>query len=78
MHGQSWGKNLRCPVAGVLDRQTRLLARGKLLLNQRLRPDAVTAPAAAIDDAGVDHQEVGGLILGCQGGDGIGDSPGRV
>lgn len=78
MHGQSWGKNLRCPVAGILDRQARLLASGELLLDQRLCPDAVAAPAAAVDDAGVDYEEVGGLVLGCQSGDGIGDRPGRV
>lgn len=76
--GNPGGKNLRCPVAGVLDRQARLLASGELLLNQRLRPNAVTAPAATVDDAGVDYEEVGGLVLGCQSGDGIGYRPGRV
>ena len=70
--------DLRFLIARVLDRQARLLASGELLPDQRLRADAVATPATAVDDAGVDDQEVGGLVLGRQGGDGVGDRPRRV
>lgn len=63
----------RLSVTSILDRQARrLIIAGEIFLDQGLRHPAVAAPALAVDEAGVDNQELWDLGLGCLGGDAVG------